>query len=43
MRLYDCKDQSDIVDANQTKDQVEAGNILAILPETKTSFKDFKV
>ena len=43
MRLYDCKDQSDIVDANQTKEQVEAGNILAILPETKTSFKDFKV
>ena len=43
MRLYDCNDQSDIIDANQTKEQVEAGDILAILPETKTSFKDFKV
>ena len=43
MRLYDCEDQPDIVDANQTKDKVEAGDILAILPETKTSFKDFKV
>ena len=43
MRLYDCEDQPDIVDANQTKESVEPGTILSILPDTKTSFKDFKV
>ena len=43
MRLYDCEDQPDIVDANQTKESVEPGTILSILPDTKTNFKDFKV
>lgn len=41
MRLYDCNEQSNIVDAGQSDNNTDLADILSVLPNT--NFTDFKV